>query len=470
MNYITKISLFDDSISNLSSNEYFINLMNQLHQKNNLNLEQIQQMQLDLLQLLSKQVIRYTSGESSSVTTEKASQILGSIYYGIGIYLKSLYIDEQIELIKNEKLDYLYQEGITLMKDKILIAKQLLDFVQKNAIHTKNQAYYDTIFNGLPLFFRDYDMKFAAQEDAGSIDYPLMKEIENVTGIEYILEYLVSLNFENSLLKYFKQDSVEKLLRGYNKNYKDLLINITELVITNALGLIVVGKDFIALNFTDEDRSNLIKRWFDKKEEDIYNDLLKAYESFCFKLELQDLYQISYLKNILVPLSKRILINLEINHLDTIFISFLDEIKEVSPIYEEGQLMLDEDLREFIEEIRECRFVSDKIAMITERVHSLSDLIEILQECFFGSEYQEVLQLLNDIELSVIRNYLNSEQMNNEFYYIYEPTQFFEEYNKFINNLDDKRKQLIESLSINNIPNIKSINFHYCKTLKNNSY
>jgi hypothetical protein len=441
---IANIQIIDDNLIYISSELYYKNLMNKLQQKGILNQDKVQQIQLELLELLSKQVMKYNSGESSSVMAEKATQILNSIYYSMGIYLKTLDINKQIEKINKDRVEQIYQQGIDRMKVKVLEAKRLLDSIQNDAIITINKAYQDTLFSGLPAFFRDYDLKFAAQMDAGSIDYPLLNDITSICGIEYIMEYLIRFNYESTFLKAFDVGIIEKLLRGYSKDYSDLLLNISNIVLTNALGLIILEKEFLGLNILEEDRIHLKKRWDKKKEKEINQDLMKAYDVLCLKLGLNDLKQISYLKGMIHPLSSCIVNNLEINHLDTIFITQLNDFKETGPVYEEGNLMSDEDLRNFIEEMRNCRFVSDKISMIKEQVQSLSDLIEIMKECIHGDEYQKVFLLLSDTELSVLGHYLKMEQLNNEFYYVYEQTELHYEYTKFINNLDVKRKQLIE--------------------------
>lgn len=71
--------------------------------------------------------------------------------------------------------------------------------------------------------------------------------------------------------------------------------------------------------------------------------------------------------------------------------------------FEDGEMMDDEKLRLFIEEMQECRYLSDKIGMIREQIHSLSDLEEVLKECFWDAEYPEVFQLLSPPEADALQ-------------------------------------------------------------------
>ena len=78
--------------------------------------------------------------------------------------------------------------------------------------------------------------------------------------------------------------------------------------------------------------------------------------------------------------------------------------------------MEDERLRELIEEIKDCRYLSDKIAILREQVHSLYDLVELLDTCFYDEEYDEVFQLLSKAELSVLQKsitgHINPEELS----------------------------------------------------------
>ena len=48
--------------------------------------------------------------------------------------------------------------------------------------------------------------------------------------------------------------------------------------------------------------------------------------------------------------------------------------------------MDNEKLRDLINEIKSCRFVSDKVAMVKQEVKSIGDLVEVLNICFWEEE------------------------------------------------------------------------------------
>ncbi len=70
--------------------------------------------------------------------------------------------------------------------------------------------------------------------------------------------------------------------------------------------------------------------------------------------------------------------------------------------------MDNERLRNLINEINDCRFISDKIAMVKEEVNSLSDLVEVLNLCFWEDEALELFKTLSKEEIYIIKHYLDN--------------------------------------------------------------
>jgi len=79
--------------------------------------------------------------------------------------------------------------------------------------------------------------------------------------------------------------------------------------------------------------------------------------------------------------------------------------------YVDGDLMDDGKLRSLIKEINDCRFISDKIALVKQEIHSLRDLIEVLNVCFWGDECRQLLAEFEDRELDLLRQYMREKQV-----------------------------------------------------------
>ena len=175
----------NDTIENLLSKEhYFQSLLQVLHSNDILNNKELENIQVQILDILRETANYYTKAESYSVRVEVAEQIMLSIYYTIGSFLKGkTSIKEKITLIKENAMKYLFSEGEKVLKIKIEESKELLKNVQKSKLKTSNYAYIDTIDYGIPLFFIEYDSRFAAHEMQGSIDYPLAIDAVSYTHL-----------------------------------------------------------------------------------------------------------------------------------------------------------------------------------------------------------------------------------------------------------------------------------------------
>lgn len=95
----------------LDQKHYFESLIKQARNRKLLTDNEIIKIQTDLLILLSKQTDKWNRGESSSIPTEKAIDIIASMMYVIGIQLKSyLSFDLAIETIKTVSVESLFEK------------------------------------------------------------------------------------------------------------------------------------------------------------------------------------------------------------------------------------------------------------------------------------------------------------------------------------------------------------------------
>jgi hypothetical protein len=400
MNQLEKSNIINES--SLDPGFYFQSLLQEVCNKHLLSDQQIERIQLEVVELMAKEVERYTNDESSSLLLEKAQELLQSITYSIGVYLKELPdIDDKINLLMSEKITVLFYRGMDLVAAIKSKSWSLLQDLQKNRLKLNNYAYEDTITMGIPEFFHDYNIEFGAHELMGSIDYQLSNAVEGLLGVEYILEYLKRFTLENKFLKHFPEGTVNMLLLGFDKEAEHMLINIFELVLTNALGCELLGQNIVTLRINESDliwlQNNLEKVSYEKLQEKMKN----AFDHMVAELELEP-EVIPYAKAAISEITKRLMNNLKMRTLGRIFVAFAQKGIEAE-IFEDGIPMEDEQLRELIDRIRDGSDINDKIAMIKETVHSIADLIELLEECFYEDEYLEVFHLLSETERSILK-------------------------------------------------------------------
>lgn len=244
----------------LSEEHYFESLLTEASALNLISPEETDNIKLQTIQIVAKQVERYTRGKSSSVSVEAAQRIFQSLLYTIGVCLKSLPdADLALTALRQKSLPELFEQGSTLITKQVRSAKRLLGTVKANRIQTDNIAYNATVNDGLGCFFSSYDADFAAHETPGSIHYPLSCDKMELVGIEYMRKYLQTLYMENQFCKRFSPQKINYLLRGYDSSYQDLLLNIFEQVLINALGCVMRNKNVLMLNMEALDRQCLQK-------------------------------------------------------------------------------------------------------------------------------------------------------------------------------------------------------------------
>ncbi|MDF2881448.1 MAG: hypothetical protein K0R54_2005 [Clostridiaceae bacterium] len=355
---------------NLNEQYYFQSILQYAEELKLLTGAELESIKLQSIQLLTKQTELFTGGSSSSVKVETAQNIMLSIFYCIGIFLKNFSdIDMCITELKQKSLSDLYKEGRQLTEEQIKDARNLIKAVQQSRIDTNNQAYNDTLDQGISTFFSQYDADFAALETQASIDYPLSNDKMNLAGVEYINSYLYKLLLENEFCQNFSSKSINCVLEGYNSNFEDLLINIFDRVLINALGCVLANKNPLKLNIEHKDLKYLQQKLETLSEEQLYimlnNTTQKLFKQLnIINSELQD-YILLTLKDV-----SQILKNaLENNQLNAVFVSFKENGRKSTLEFQDGHKMEDELFRNVSDEIRQCRFVSDKIAIIKKSKH-----------------------------------------------------------------------------------------------------
>ncbi|WP_243454591.1 DUF6179 domain-containing protein [Desulfosporosinus fructosivorans] len=441
MNNIEKYHLIKRE--KLNETFYFQSLLEEGYHLKLLTDSEFESIQLQSIQLLAKQTERYTGGESSSVKVEKAQGIMQSIFYCIGIYLKSFPdTDISIATLKHKPLSDLFRQGKQLVRLQLDSARQLLSAIQNDSIITDNCAYNDTIQNGLPIFFSAYDVDFAAHDTPASIDYPLSNDRMDLVGIEYIYCYLQKLSLENQFCRHFTSPAIHCLLRGYDDHYQDLLINIFELVLTNLVGSVLALRNVLQLNIEPQDRQYLQQKLVNLSDDQLDTMLEDASTKLCKELNISDRLLKEHVVATAMNLSPRLKNALENNGLESIFISLKAPPKQPTFQFEDGEKMDDESFRTVANEIRECRYVSDKLAIIQREIHSIADLVDILEGyCLFDTEFIEIFQSLGDMELALLFKRLPTHMIDYDFHITENEKEWHNWLNRFVNELDLTRRE-----------------------------
>lgn len=205
----------------------------------------------DLVPIVAKLAEGYTSKESTSITYERAQQLMEAVLYSIREAEKA----GQFSLIQKDELstERMYAIGVKCVEDK---TKETLDLY--NGIMTRfssygNQCLYDTVVKGLPEFFKWYDCRYDPQNTILTLDYPILMDISEQTGIDKIYDFLFCIQLEQIFLNKFPPEYVMEILSKYDKQYKLMIENLCEIVLMNVISHMLAGKEIFILDFEPEE-------------------------------------------------------------------------------------------------------------------------------------------------------------------------------------------------------------------------
>lgn len=308
---------------NLDAKNYFESLIKEAYNNGMITENEIINLQMDIIQILDERIYKYNGIDNSSVRKEVVEEINKSNYYTISIYLKTFNNpDDALEKIKKSNLNELYCNGRKQIDRMLNIIRVIYAKVKQNKLKINNQTYNDTILGGIQGFLKIYNPDFKAHDMKITADYPVYNNlIGKLEGVEFIKEYVYSIYLENEFCNMFSSERVERLLYAYSEDYKDLIINIFEIVLFEVIACKLAKRNIYDLEITGFELNEINKLLKNKKKEEIEKIIIKAYKEICEyaivdKKDLQEYIErnLSYVIQVIINNAKQ-------NTLDKIFIT-----------------------------------------------------------------------------------------------------------------------------------------------------
>ena len=123
-----------------------------------------------------------------------------------------------------------YDTGYKAVIEKTENALKIYEKIMENFNDYGSRAYYETIFLGMPAFFKCYDPLFEPQNHILSLDYPLEEhlqiEVWKQKGIDRIYDYLLAIAEEQKFLANYPEESIRDRLKKYHFLGGELFINV----------------------------------------------------------------------------------------------------------------------------------------------------------------------------------------------------------------------------------------------------
>ena len=205
-----------------------------------------------LLPLLAALTSKFTSGESSSVSYERARHLMEGILYTIRIY------EKEGNLVGGGKPEATeaWRIGQKLLIRRMREVKERYQTLCGTFRDYGNRNLRDTFGMALPGFLERYDQKYAPQETIITMDYPVLSKTSGLTGILAIDQYLDAIAAEQNFLQRFPEEYVKGILVRFQKDYQSQFFNLGRIVLRHLLGCMLIEKrlgetsveeDYIAL-------------------------------------------------------------------------------------------------------------------------------------------------------------------------------------------------------------------------------
>lgn len=393
---------------NLNPEQYLLSLLQAAYYAEKLSRNDLDRIQMQIMDVLKETIIRYTAGESSSVREETAQNLMLSVLYCLDVYCRSIESPEDcLDELKAAGIQAIYHKGVDLVVSMLKNAKEKYVDVLASRLDTPLIAYNDTIDKALPQFFRDYNVFFHAHDTMGDIDYPLACDDTEAQGVCYILQYLEKLALENDFCRLFSGNDMHRLLVSYGRvyriDYPEYLLNLFEIVLTNAVFSVMLGKG-ARLSITKDECSFLFERLKGQSPEEIAFTLSRAAGILAAELAIGDAKMKEYMQQTVKTLAARVHSAVERGGLDNIMITDRTASREpATPVLNQGKSMDNKAFRLLVEEILACRDADTKAGVILAGVQSLTDFVDLLEaECLFGEEYRTLFALLGELELAML--------------------------------------------------------------------
>lgn len=226
--------------SNIRYNDYLRSLLSELDRLGLVSAVETARVRMSVMDALGEIINIRTDGESSSVMTETANELMMSMLFNIDAYLIGLgSIDAAVNAMLDTPAIELYYRGQRRLKLYICEATGLLVKVKRSRLSLPNVYYNETIDHSLMSALKSYDIRFGAHKVDGDIDYPLAVQSNSLRGIHYLRGYLLSLLYENTFCREYGAEEISKLYAlfcdRHKYPYSEPRVNIYSIVFINAV-------------------------------------------------------------------------------------------------------------------------------------------------------------------------------------------------------------------------------------------
>lgn len=232
----------------------------------------------ELLPIVAELADKYTGKESTSVTYEKARQLMGAVLYCIRENESQAGTKRELVLPQAACVRTDYNRGYELVIEKTRSAEKSYNQVLQEFRDYNNQCLYDTFVKGIPSFFLYYDPRFNPQDHFLTLDYPVLVSMEGLCGIDAMERYVKCIALEQIFLGKLPEEYVEHVLYCYEEDFRELIVNLAGIVIRDILGCKMAEKAYEPWGYTKQELKRVADYVNHNTREELENQLKKWIE------------------------------------------------------------------------------------------------------------------------------------------------------------------------------------------------
>ena len=176
---------------------------------------------------------KFAGCDSTSITYEQAEKLMKAVLYCIQ-EAEQMSGDFSVRTNKMSA-EQAYEAGLECVKRKVSDTLKKYNSLTPDFDAFENRCLYDTVIKGIPEFFKWYDVRFDPQDTIVTLDYPILKDLSGLSGIDRILEYVRCIELEQQFLARFPRAWILQVLRDYSAGYRDMIENLCEIVLKEIL-------------------------------------------------------------------------------------------------------------------------------------------------------------------------------------------------------------------------------------------
>lgn len=222
----------------------------------------VEKVRFSLLDLLALKCRKYNGIDSSSVRTEVAEDMMKSIMFTVGIWLKDIKEpDDALLSLSETGIHKGFDIGFKKLENMVKSTRMFYYIVLNNNISTENYIYNATINGAIQGFFKLYNPEYGAHKIHITADYPVCFYPDGYQGIEFIRLYLQNIHYENQFIRIFDRTAIRQCFVLHainnNENIRDIYINLYEAVLSASIACAAAGEDVGGLKLTERGKGKI---------------------------------------------------------------------------------------------------------------------------------------------------------------------------------------------------------------------